>query len=133
MNTIGERLKKLRGKASGEEFAAKHNVHPQTLYRYERDERKPDIDFIQSVANESNASIDWIIRGENAPQPSIHQNDHVTRESLQLAIEAVEEGLHAARRTLPPDKKAALILAAYDLIEESGSTGKVIELIRIVA
>jgi hypothetical protein len=36
--------------------------------------------------------------------------------NLSLAIEAVEAGLQATRRQLPPDKKAALVLAAYELI-----------------
>jgi phage repressor protein C with HTH and peptisase S24 domain len=75
MNTIGERLKKLRGKTSGEEFAARHHVHLQTLYRYERDERIPDINFFQSVSNESGVSLDWLVTGEGK----------MRREGLQFA------------------------------------------------
>lgn len=40
---------------------------------------------------------------------------------LSLAIEAVEEGLQVTRRQLPPDKKAALVMAAYALIKEGVS------------
>lgn len=56
------------------------------------------------------------------------------RERLRMAVEAVEEGLATIRRKLPPDKKAELILAAYDLMAEpEQAKGKVVELIRLVA
>jgi hypothetical protein len=44
-------------------------------------------------------------------------------DNLSLAIEAVEAGLQVTRRQLPPDKKAALVMAAYDLIKEGVSQG----------
>jgi hypothetical protein len=56
------------------------------------------------------------------------------RERLRAAIEAVEEGLAAIQRKLPPGKMAEIILAAYDLIvEPEQAKGKVVELIRLVA
>lgn len=39
-------------------------------------------------------------------------------DKLALAIKAVEEGLQDTERDLPPDKKAALFMAAYELINE---------------
>ena len=41
--------------------------------------------------------------------------------TLSLAIEAVEAGLQVTRRQLQPDKKAALVMAAYALIKEGVS------------
>lgn len=64
MSSIGERLKLVRGKRSGEEFATFLGVHLQTLYRYERGERTPDIDFVQLVSNKENISIEWLISGK---------------------------------------------------------------------
>lgn len=63
------------------------------------------------------------------PQKSVN----IDRDRMVMAIQAVEEGLKVTNRELPPDKKASLILAAYDLIEESGNAAKIVELIRIVA
>jgi hypothetical protein len=63
------------------------------------------------------------------PQQSVN----IDRDRITMAIQAVEEGLKVTNRELPPDKKASLILAAYDLIEESGNAAKIVELIRIVA
>ena len=61
------------------------------------------------------------------------KSENIDRDRIAMAIQAVEEGLKVTNRELPPDKKASLILAAYDLIEESGNAAKIVELIRIVA
>lgn len=68
MESIGNRLKQLRGSVSGEEFAKRLGVNLQTLYRYERGERKPDIDFVQLVSSEMGVSIEWFITGTDASQ-----------------------------------------------------------------
>ncbi|WP_051711583.1 transcriptional regulator [Andreprevotia chitinilytica] len=54
---------------------------------------------------------------------------------LQLALEAVEEGLAATSRTMPPDKKAELILAVYDLLDDVDATskGKILRLVKLAA
>ena len=41
---------------------------------------------------------------------------------LSSAIEAVEVGLQVTRRELPPSKKAALVLAAYKLLNDEGES-----------
>lgn len=71
MSNIGERLKLVRGKRSGEEFATSLGVHLQTLYRYERGERTPDIDFIQLVSKKESISLEWLISGIG----SMHSGD----------------------------------------------------------
>lgn len=69
MNSIGNRLKSIRGKQSGEEFSKLLGTHLQTIYRYERGERKPDIDFIQLVSKKTGVSIEWLITGEGLMYP----------------------------------------------------------------
>lgn len=70
MDSIGNRLKFIRGKQSGEDFSKLLTIHPQTIYRYERGERKPDLDFVQLVANKTGFCIEWIITGEGPMHPS---------------------------------------------------------------
>ncbi len=56
------------------------------------------------------------------------------RARLVAAISAVEEGLAETRRKLPPDKRAELILAAYDLMAEpEQSRNNVIRMVRAAA
>lgn len=45
-----------------------------------------------------------------------------SQSKLATAIEAVEVGLQVTRRELSPNKKAALVLAAYKLIDDEGET-----------
>ena len=64
-------------------------------------------------------------------QPETPMSD---RARLVAAISAVEEGLAETRRKLPPDKRAELILAAYDLMAEpQQSRSNVIRMVRAVA
>ena len=74
MDTIGERLKKARGKRSGEDFASALGVHLQTVYRYERGDRKADADYIQLVSNLTGVSLDWIIKGEGPMMSADKEN-----------------------------------------------------------
>jgi len=111
------------------------------------------------LAERFDISVDWIWFGKGrmkadggamfrpAKLPSTHMMEHqgggrdvtpqksvnIDRDRIAMAIQAVEEGLKITNRELAPDKKASLILAAYDLIEESGNAAKIVELIRIVA
>ncbi len=105
MDSIGNRLKFIRGKQSGEDFSKSLNLHPQTIYRYERGERKPDIDFIQLVAKETGFCIEWIINGKGpmhpdelpvSPKQSLIQPESLTMEvcarcaKLEAKLEKVE-------------------------------------------
>lgn len=134
MDSLGKRLRAARGKLSQSDLAAQVGVAHNTLSRWERDQQIPDANSLAAICSKLSISPAWMLLGEGdmhgGPAPSRPVPD---KEILRSALEAVEEGLRVTRRTLPPDKKAALIMAAYDLIEESGSAGKVIELIRIVA
>ena len=70
MNTIGSRLKRVRGKLSGEQFAALFGLNAQTIYRYERGARKPGTDFLQMVANKTGTNLEWLIAGDGEPDLS---------------------------------------------------------------
>ncbi len=53
---------------------------------------------------------------------------------LRLAIETVEEGLAAARATMETGKKADLVLAVYDLMDDAGANKeRVLKLVKLAA
>lgn len=133
MDNFGDRLKFLRGKVSQSDLSALFGIKQTTLSNYERSRNEPNYELVKAICSHFDVNIEWFMFGTGPMRGSGQSDVGLDRDSLRLAIEAVEEGLQATQRTLPPDKKAALVLAAYDLIEESGSAGKVIELIRIVA
>ncbi len=73
MPTIGEKIKHLRGKESRSDFAARFNIHPNTLLRWENDERLPDFEFIKKLITEYVISPEWLVmdRGEKEAPATI--------------------------------------------------------------
>lgn len=157
---LAEKRKKLGLTQKG--LASACGVSVTSVQNYENGQ-VPGGEVLLRLSSALNCSMEWLLTGEGpmflggtkiaTPKQAldlakgrIPRDDSLTedeaapremggldREHVRMAIEAVEEGLKATNRELPPEKKAALVLAAYDLIEESGTTEKVIELIRIVA
>lgn len=84
MENIGKRLRELRAELgfNGKEFAAKLGVNLQTLYRYERGQRMPDISFVQTVSELTGVSLDWLAsgsgpkHGEASPPKSEERREH---------------------------------------------------------
>lgn len=58
------RLIGLRGNKTRKQVANEMGINPQTLERYEKGERLPDIEIADIIANYYNVSIDWLIGNE---------------------------------------------------------------------
>ena len=56
-----ERLLQLRGDRSRNSVAKEIPLNPQTLERYEKGERLPDVEIISQIANYYNVSVDWLL------------------------------------------------------------------------
>lgn len=67
-------------------------------------------------------NANWVLTGQGPMLISALQRPAAAGEldsaRMRLAIETTEEGLQAARRVMSPGKKAELVLAVYDLLEE---------------
>ncbi len=61
--TIGERLRELRGTMSRAKFAQRIGVSAGTFVRYESGERSPPFEFLQKVCKEFAVSFDWLTEG----------------------------------------------------------------------
>lgn len=64
MKELGNKIKQIRGKESRAEFAKKHNIHPNTLQRWENGERQPDLEFLKKLVIEYDLSPEWLFLGE---------------------------------------------------------------------
>lgn len=142
------RLKEIIGNESVAAFARRCGFGESLLRKY-LDGASPSIDKITAIASAAGVTIDWLATGKgfkwlrdlSEAQESLKGRQKESestplddRERLKIAIEAVEEGLAIAKKILPPDKKAELVLAAYDLISESeNSHEKVVKLIKLSA
>lgn len=67
--TLGSRLKALRGEKSREEFASYFGIHAQTLRKYEIDQRTPGADFLKDVCERLTISPAWLLMGEGEMKP----------------------------------------------------------------
>ena len=104
-------------------------VTKMSQINYEKGIRCPDSQYLVKIAS-IGADVLYILTDKRENKEVLFGD----KERLQLAIEAVEEGLDAIQKKLPANKKAELIVAAYDLITEPGNAGeKVVKLIRLVA
>ena len=97
--------------------------------KYERGSASPGCD-VMTKFSAAGADVLYILTGRREREVSRLDD----RARLALAIEAVEEGLAAIRRTLPPAQRAEAILAAYDLMAEPVEAKKqVVALLKLVA
>lgn len=76
MASLGSRIKGLREKnnISQKDFAVKIGVSNVVLSRYESDERKPDYDTLQLIADFFEVSVDYLL-GRNNVKSSLSKAD----------------------------------------------------------
>lgn len=60
MDTLGERIRSIRGKRSREEFSKEYSIHPQSLGRYENGTRTPEDALLDKISNGEDVSFEWI-------------------------------------------------------------------------
>lgn len=109
-------------------------VKYRTIQNYLAGDRAIGSEFLAALSEQMGVSATWVLTGEGpmlippeaAPEPPIDLD------RLRLAIEVVEEGLEAFGRFAPPDVKAGLIVAAYELLQAEGerATAQIIRLIK---
>ena len=113
-----------------------------SLRGYELSLRVPGGDAIEALVGVG-INANWLLTGEGpmlladlqAPAAQAVPPGALDIARMHLAIEAVEEGLEAAKRVMAPAKKADLVLAVYDLLDDAteASKGKVLKLVKLAA
>ena len=117
---LAARVREAIGDSSVTAFGRRCGIGESVLRKYLHG-AVPSSDNLVAIADAANVSIEWLAAGRGpkqrgaAPAPAPQPFD---TERLARAIGAVQEGLASIRRTLPPDKHAQLIEAAYELILE---------------
>jgi transcriptional regulator with XRE-family HTH domain len=103
MNTFGSRLKELRESLSMslEIFAQEMNTYKGNISRYERNLRKPNIDFVRAVAVKFKVSMDWLSGKSDDKNISIinmidvPELSHIANGYIKVVQDAYESGLTA--------------------------------------
>ncbi len=129
-DAISTRLAELVEEESITSFARRCGINEGTLRNIIKSGAWPRTDNLVAIADAANVNIEWLAtgrgpkqRGASAPAAAAAPTAPVTADpinidQLTVAISAVEEGLSAIRRTLPPSKHAQLIISAYGMLGE---------------
>lgn len=126
-SALPDRLRDAIGDESVTAFGRRCGIGEATLRKYFKG-TLPNIENLIAIADAANVSIEWLAAGRGPKQRGAAQAtapSHAPAPAVQLdtriltrAVTAVQEGLAGLKRPLPPDKHAALIMAAYELILE---------------
>jgi phage repressor protein C with HTH and peptisase S24 domain len=122
--TIGERIKAVRGPISQEEFSKDLGIHKNTLGKYERGERVPDAEFLNSLLR-SFTEVDpaWLLTGEGAkirrPDVSV-----VDKQGIYYAVEAKAPSIEQLQARRKGDRYCYIPL--YD-VKASAGGGAVVD------
>jgi|AGTN01.1.fsa_nt_gi Helix-turn-helix. len=124
VETVGTRMRRLRGSLSQDEFARQLGVHKETIGKYERDKILPGSDVLTRLRQEGRVDINWLLTGEGgAPVPS--PGGEINLDALAGAIAAVEELLDLRRIVLTPEKKAKLAAILYRQLIQAGEGAQI--------
>ena len=130
---IGDRLREIResNKLSQPALAEQLGVKSRTYGTYERNESRPDSDFLKNICTKFCINPKWLLFGEGPmkieDQPDldagVSENNTSSAPPLDMelftnTIRVVETGLAKKNIHLPPDKKAQLIALMYEYFSE---------------
>lgn len=139
METLGDRIKNIRGMTSQAQFASGLGITQTKLSRYERNTTPPEIDFLVRLSRQYAVSLDWLLTGNKSspsPQPndvadafatgevksqSILDSQYVTTLATlesELAAERIERRELAAENRQLHKENAALLREIVELREK---------------
>jgi len=126
---ISVRIKILRGDLPQDAFARMIGVHKNTVGRWERSERAPDVIDLNNLLNAfPDISPAWLLTGEEPMKrgkPStVSASASLDEQLLVGIIEAVDEYLDQVKGRLAPAKKAQLVATLYEMFS-AGEVKKV--------
>jgi transcriptional regulator with XRE-family HTH domain len=109
MDTLGSRIKHIRGRESQEAFAARVGISKGAIGGYERDENSPSAEAVLKICRSDNISVEWLMTGEGVMRPDsqevmIKQDINATTQKpfcpncleLYKRLDIINERLHVA-------------------------------------
>ncbi len=142
---LGKRIRRIRKDAglNQRDLGLLLGVGITAISDYETGNTSPSPESLAKIAELGKVSLDWLITGRedkghghiNDQDPNYKRAGAIDRELLRLVIEGVEQGTKEAQVTLPPEKKAELVLMLCDLYAEEKQVdmATVLKLIRLAA
>ena len=73
LNTIGERIRELRGRRSQSTYAAEIGISKSSLRNYETNTTRPDADFLAVICGLEGVTADWLLFGEESTRKNARE------------------------------------------------------------
>lgn len=106
METLGDRIKIIRGETSQTQFSSSLGITQTKLSRYERNTTPPEIDFLVRLSRQYAVSLDWLLLGNGCSEPSRLSDGDDANIQTELAAERAERReLTAENRKLYREKE----------------------------
>ena len=106
METLGNRIKIIRGETSQTQFSSSLGITQTKLSRYERNATPPEIDFLVRLSRQYAVSLDWLLLGNGCAESSRPSDgDDVDMQSELAAERAERRELTAENRKLYREKE----------------------------
>lgn len=132
--SVGTRIKQARGVLglTQKDLCEATGMPLPSLKNYEASQRIPGGDAIAALMH-AGINANWLLTGEG-PMLMADLAGVLDRERLRISLKAIEMGLKATERVMAPAAKAELLLAVYDLLEDSSVTEeKVMNIVKLAA
>lgn len=140
MTTLNGRLKAWReGKRLNQGQAANLlGVPIATFIKWEVGTRAPGAAAMEAFVTAGGINANWLLTGEGpmllGDLQAAGWSGALDRERMRISLKAIEMGLKATERVMAPAAKAELLLAVYDLLEDSSVTEeKVMNIVKLAA
>lgn len=116
MQTIGDRIKLLRAEMTQQEMARIAGTTKQYVSQLESGRNQvPNSLILDAWARHFRVSLNWLLTGSEARQPSAQESQPVGLDVDRLTdlIETVEAAQIQASRAMPPRMKARIVASLY--------------------
>lgn len=118
LQSLGHRLRLIRGNRSQDELAAVLGVHKNTIGKYERGERQPESEVLARMRLELGVDINWLLTGEGKPDQRTSADapsnaGSLDETALKLVVREVETYIAERGLIISAEKKAELIITFY--------------------
>lgn len=140
MSALNSRLKAWReSKRLTQDHAAALLGFPvRTYQKYELGSSAPGAGAMEAFVTAGGVNANWLLTGEGpmllGDLQAAGWSGALDRERMRISLKAIEMGLKATERVMAPAAKAELLLAVYDLLEDSSVTEeKVMNIVKLAA
>lgn len=140
MSALNSRLKAWREEKRLNQAQAANllGVPVATFIKWEVGTRAPGAAAMEAFVTAGGINANWLLTGEGpmllGDLQAAGWSGALDRERMRISLKAIEMGLKATERVMAPAAKAELLLAVYDLLEDSSVTEeKVMNIVKLAA